>query len=67
VLWFLLTAAIVTGCGGGEPRQQSASDAKIKEEQRTIRKLESKNEKEQIEGAREAAKQFGESKKEEKQ
>lgn len=63
VLWLLLFAI---GCGGGEPRPQAKADAKIDEEQKTLRKLDSANEKEQVEGAREAVKQFGESKREDK-
>ncbi|MGE3316255.1 MAG: hypothetical protein AB7O26_14150 [Planctomycetaceae bacterium] len=65
VVCLFVPLTLVAGCGGGEPPAPSASDARVKQEQKTLRKLESADEKEQVEGAREAARQFGDSKKEE--
>jgi hypothetical protein len=55
------SVAIVVGCGGESA--PPVADSKTVEQQKTLRKLDSPNEKEQLEGAREAAKQFGEPKK----
>lgn len=57
-----LFAAIGCGSGNGKP---SEANTKIEAQKETLRKLDSDNEKERIEGAREAAQQFGEQKKEE--
>jgi hypothetical protein len=55
---------IATGCGS-QTTTPTPTETKKADETKTLKKLDSADEKEQIEGAREAAKQFGEPKKEE--